>query len=170
MGREIRMVPPNWEHPREMKYIERREFTGGQWVDDPEGDYIPLHEDFDADLHKFLADAAKDGWRKALADHDGGPNPDDYVDYKDQPATWFQVYETVTWGTPVTPPFPTKEELINYLVEHGDFWDQERRKEGSDFPCAPWSREAAERFVHAGFAPTMAVDGGKITSINGRSA
>jgi hypothetical protein len=65
--------------------------------------------------------------------------------------TWFQVYETVSEGTPVTPPFATKEELVDYLVANGDFWDQHRGDGG-------WSRENAEAFVGAGFAMSLVVN------------
>jgi hypothetical protein len=76
---------------------------------------------------------------------------------------WWQVYETVSEGTPVTPPFATKEELIEYLVEHGDFWDQRNRH---DYRCyvdpgcyPPWSRKAATTFVmEDGWCPSMTHD------------
>ena len=65
----------------------------------------------------------------------------------EQEKTRLTMYETVSEGTPVTPPFATKEELVNYLVEHGDFWDQHRGHGG-------WSRENAEHFVQAEWAPS----------------
>ena len=36
--------------------------------------------------------------------------------------SWYQLYEVVTLGTPVTPAFATQEELITYMSEYGDFW------------------------------------------------
>jgi hypothetical protein len=69
-------------------------------------------------------------------------------------ATWYQLWETVSEGTPVTPPFATKEELVQYLVEHGDFHDQYRRQEGvKGFKCTPWSRDEAESLVFGGGWP-----------------
>ena len=59
---------------------------------------------------------------------------------QDKEATWFQAWETVTEGTPVTPPFATTDELVDYLVTRGDFWDQERGD-------GPWDRKSAEEFV-----------------------
>ncbi len=81
-------------------------------------------------------------------------------------ATWWQVYETVSEGTPVTPPFATREELVEYLVENGDFWDQARRKRGWTITdCAPWSRATAEKFVlGSGCAPSMISFGGRLMS------
>ncbi len=65
---------------------------------------------------------------------------------------WFQVYETVSEGTPVTPPFATLEELSRYLYTHGCKWDDK-----------PWTRENAEAFCHEGASvPSMVTCGGKI--------
>ncbi len=97
--------------------------------------------------------------------HGPPPDPKRYLPkWSDEEMTWYQVYETVSEGTPVTPPFATREELVEYLVEHGDFWDQSRREEKAmgktiSMNCDPWSREAAERFVFGtGWAPSMMVD------------
>src|SRR5690606_18767318 len=90
-------------------------------------------------------------------EYEGNPPKREYYrTYSDAEATWYQVFETVSEGSPVTPPFATKEELIEYLVANGDFLDQQRRAEGRSMPCAPWSRESAERFVNsARHAPSM---------------
>jgi hypothetical protein len=53
-------------------------------------------------------------------------------------------------GSPVTPPFETKEELVEYLVEFGTFWDQTDGKGG-------WKRENAQRFADSGYAPSMII-------------
>jgi hypothetical protein len=74
---------------------------------------------------------------------------------QDKEATWFQAWETVTEGTPVTPPFATTDELVDYLATRGDFWDQERGD-------GPWDRKSAEEFVKAGWAPTLIVTGKRI--------
>jgi hypothetical protein len=61
--------------------------------------------------------------------------------------TWYQVYENVTEGTPVTPPFATKEALIFYLCNYGTFRGDGRK----------WSQEVAENFVNgSGYLPSMA--------------
>ncbi len=67
---------------------------------------------------------------------------------------WWQVWETVSEGSPVTPAFATAEELIEYLVTFGDDWDQKRGDGG-------WSQEAAEAFVsREGWAPSLIIQGG----------
>jgi hypothetical protein len=167
MGREVRMVPANWDHPQR---DERNNRYG-------HGGYQPMHDqNFDerfaewlADFDRFRANGPSESEReyypRGLADWlqgDGAPpDPTYYRPWRDEDATWFQVWETVSEWTPVTPPFETREALVDYLVEHGDFWQQKRWKEGDRFmqPKPPGhSREAAEQFVMGdGWAPSMVV-------------
>jgi hypothetical protein len=59
--------------------------------------------------------------------HGEPPDPKYYrPPWTEAEATWFQMYATVSEGTPVSPPFATKEELVEYLVANGDYWDQKR--------------------------------------------
>ena len=101
---------------------------------------------------------------------DWSGNPPDVAYYRPNwnksEMTWFQVYETVSEGTPVTPPFEMREELVEYLVANGDFWDQHRRTNGDTImKCEPWSRKAAEMFVFgSGWAPSMISIGGELKS------
>ena len=152
MGREIRMVPPNWENPRYTK----EDAPCPEWI----GDYRPMIDQaYDEALDEWLEGARL--WSEG--NHPDQPQAgtstyDEWVGNKPQPEwhrpeyteepTWLQVYENVTEGTPVTPSFPSSEELVKYLVEHGDFWAQ---KSGT----SPPSREAAERFVSEGYAPSF---------------
>ena len=70
----------------------------------------------------------------------------------------WQVWETVSDGSPVTPVFTTADALIEYLVANGDAWDQHRGDGG-------WSRESAENFVkNTGWAPSLVVSLGKVQS------
>lgn len=74
-----------------------------------------------------------------------------YRPWKDEEATWIQVWQTVSEGSPTTPPFATAEELIEYLTLNGQLYN------GRDMGLnlGPWSRAAAEGFVKAGWAPTL---------------
>ncbi len=154
MGREIRMVDPDWEHPR---YNDHRD------------EYQPMHEYcFDEKFDEWCNDYKL--WR--LGKH---PDQKEYPENKDdlywewagtppdptyylprpfKNPTWIQMYETVSEGTPVSPKFETAEGLINYLVENGDFWDQKRGHGG-------WDRKNAEGFVGRGWSPSGVV---KITT------
>ena len=162
MGREIRRVPPNWEHPKAEN-----------------GNYMVMHDhDFDTAFQEWIAGYElwkKGGHPEQLDDPErytdceyweweGNPPNPDYCRpaFKEEP-TWYQVYETVSEGTPVTPPFETKEELVDYLVEHGTFWDVRRVQDGRQ-PVAGWPQEAAEKFVENEWAPSfmMTIDEGKM--------
>lgn len=180
MGREIRRVIPNWEHPKTQRY--------DQFTRTYEAAYAPLHnESYISALTEWIAHHAL--WEVGehpdqhnanfgdmseyhhYADWGGDAPRSEYYrpEWGDGEATWWQVYETVSEGTPVTPPFATRQELIEYLVENGDFWDQQRRAEGRccgfQMPCAPWTREQAEAFVREdGWAPSMVIQGGAVMS------
>ena len=92
---------------------------------------------------------AEDGERKFYWECDGPPDREYYrPKWTDEERTAYQMYETVSEGTPVTPVFDTPEGLVDYLVAHGDFWGQQGGEGG-------WPREAAESFVRSGWAPSM---------------
>lgn len=172
MGREIRLVPPNWDHP----VIIRRNGN--------EGPQPMLRGDFQTAAKEWKEGLAK--WERGERDDyvseeykhleyweyaGGPPDRECYCPWKPEEATWFQVWETVSEGTPVSPPFATKEELVDYLVANGDFWDQSRRAEGrTTMKCDPWSRADAARFVHgSGWMPSMTVTtSAEGTEINSR--
>lgn len=146
MGREIRRVPPDWEHPR------------------GKNGYEPLHDE------SFREAAAK--WKQNFLAWERGELPEyaepadrlkyEYWEYAGDPpereyyrpdwpegsATHYQMYETVSEGTPVTPHFATKEELVDYLVKYGEFHD---RRGG-------WDRKNAEAFVNREYAPSMIIE------------
>lgn len=154
MGREIRMVPPHWEHPR----WKPGEVCSGRTV----GSYRPCYdEDYETAAKEWIANF--DLWRNGEHDkqdatikyyweYENTPDEETCRPAFEQESTWLQVYETVSEGTPVTPPFATKQEPIDYLSTMGDFWDQKRRE-------GPWNRESAEKFVNAGYFPSMMAEG-----------
>lgn len=149
MGREIRMVPPNWEHPKDDRgnmrpmYDQTFDQAAQEWKDRFSAWGRGKREEY-FDANKYPADYQYWEW--------GGLPPVDreyYRPWQEAEATWYQLWENVTEGTPVTPPFATREELASYLAEHGTFWDDK-----------PWGRERAEAFVRAGAAPSFAFIGG----------
>ena len=146
MGREIRKVPIDWEHPK-----------------NDNGDYKTLYdEDFESAATEWKKGFQKweDGERPSYIDDfegefwewDSGPPDREYYRPKwtDEERTHYQIYETVSEGSPVSPVFATKEGMIEYLVSNGDYWDQKRGSGGR-------SREAAEAFVESGFAFSMII-------------
>lgn len=154
MGREVRRVPPNWKHP------ERDDYRGG-----PQ----PMYDKtFAAAVAEWKAGYAawergerSEGCSESVRSMEfwewHGPPPDReyHRPWADDEATWWQLWETVSEGTPVSPPFATKDELIAYLAERGDFWDQKRGDGG-------WGIERARAFIDAGWSPSLVVLGGKV--------
>jgi hypothetical protein len=162
MGREIRRVPPKWEHPKdeqksELPYIPMfdRDFetTARKWIEDCIAWDNGTHKDIIADPDRKTRIPYYWQWENP-------PDEDTCRPKFTEPATWYQVYETVSEGTPITPPFATKEELVEYLVNYGDFWQQHswenRFKESwyRDARVPGWDREAAVQFVEMEWAPS----------------
>lgn len=167
------MVIPNWEHPKKEKYNYR--YGRDEMVYQPMRDnaFVEAMDQWIAEYTLWkdgkhpdqLSGAAKE--YSEFAEWDGGPPDFEYYrpNWKPEEMTWFQVYETVSEGTPVTPPFETREELVEYLVANGDFWDQKRREKGCTvIDCSPWARKSAEKFVFGdGWAHGVVVVNGQIT-------
>ena len=146
MGREVRRVPPSWQHPCDERglvpmFDEHIDDALEEWLADLDrvrrGDWT----DYERGLYPTLAD-----W---LSDNPA-PRKEYYRPWREDEATWYQVWENVTEGTPISPAFATREELIEYLVEGGDDWDRARGRRG-------YPREAATAFVNAGWAPSFVV-------------
>jgi hypothetical protein len=124
MSREVRMVPASWEHPK-----------------NEQGHHIPL---FDGSFSKraaewdegasrwdkgFVQDYTTDGWKPkdashtdiaSFADWDGErPDEKDYMpDWSDTERTHYQMYESVTEGTPISPVMESPEALARWLADN----------------------------------------------------
>lgn len=111
--------------------------------------------DFDAPLDKV--------WAGYLAPDDA-PYNDETGEYEGWAPTeppegdGWQVWETVSEGSPITPVFPTAAALVDHLSTVGTTWDQ--RSYSWSPAKGPWRREAAEAFVASGWAPSFIAFGG----------
>lgn len=147
MGREIRRVPPDWEHPT---------YTGNEWPRQIAGSHRPIKDEYfvtagEAWLERVRRwEAGEDpdratlearlGRRAFLWEWDSeNPDPDSYRDraWTPEEATHYQVYETVTEGTPESPVFATLAEVEAWLIGEGV------------------SPAAARAFCEEGWAPSM---------------
>jgi hypothetical protein len=120
MGREVRRVPRNWNHPKDKK-----------------GRYIPLLDEFAKRLEEWnigkekwdlgLVDDYNGGWKKkdttgmAFEEWYGKkPVEKDYMPtFKPEERTHYQMYETCSEGTPISPVMETPEELARWLADNG---------------------------------------------------
>lgn len=162
MGREIRRVIPRWEAPLRSGGVPQPMFDRA---------FAPAMREWIAEWEAWERGerpsyCTNESENMQYWEWEGGPPRPEYYrpDWKPEEMTWFQVYETVSEGTPVTPAFATREELVEYLVANGDFWDQKHRAEGGSFMrCTPWPRKEAEHFVFgSGWAPSLIIDGGRV--------
>lgn len=97
MGRQIRMVPADWDHPR-----------------DERGEYIPLHTHFPYNEAE-IAEGLADGWLDASKPNYG---MDIMPQWTPRQATHVQLYENTTEGTPLSPIFDNIDDLCAWAAEN----------------------------------------------------
>jgi hypothetical protein len=150
MGREIRRVPPGWEHPRYGPGRGRgRRKRGG----DREGQLRPCgDEDYETAARRWIEEFEQ--WQhgthpsqpceyaKYYWDYANTPDEDTCRPaFKEEP-THYQIYENVSEGTPVSPVFENLDQLKQWLVAMG------------------YSEESAAGFAEDGFAVSFVVTPG----------
>ncbi len=120
MGREVRRVPADWQHPKRK-----------------DGSYIPLlsrpPSGWDEGKRQWEAGLvtdyrggweAKTGWITHIKTWEGyagkRPNPAHCMpDWPVERRTHWQMYEDTTEGTPISPVFETPESLARWLADTG---------------------------------------------------
>jgi len=124
MGRTVRMVPKDWQHPRDEK---------GKYIPLLGYDYEKCLAEWNEGAKKWAEGMREDytncGW-KPLDGTEGAasyaewagemPVPDDYIPHwLPGVATHFQMYETCSEGTPISPVMETLEALARWLADNG---------------------------------------------------
>ena len=146
MSREIRRVPANWQHPEHdhcPHWGGRDAHKNSISVYQRGKCFHPLYdEDFDTALREWMRNYEL--WKRD--EHDGfeyheiygsPPNPEYYRPaWTPGQATHYQLYETVSEGTPMSPVFETLDELAEWLIENGS------------------SEKAARNFIKIGSVPS----------------
>ena len=152
MGREVRRVPADWQHPKH--------WTGG--MRGPEERYKPLYpgEKYQPAVDEWDEKCAKwkAGWRpdyctseehRAMCYEQWSgqrPHRDDYMpNWPAEQRTHLMMYEDTTEGTPISPAFATPEELARWLADTN----------ASAFGSDGASYEAWLRIALGGWAPSM---------------
>ena len=128
MSREVRMVPKNWEHPKD---------EGGNYIPMFEGSFVHMSNS-EWDLGKamwdngFIFDYEKQDWIKK-SQHQNSLTYDKWAGKRiDEDAhmpnwdasekTHYMMYETTSEGTPMSPAFKTPEELAHWLENNNVPW------------------------------------------------
>ena len=115
MGREIRMVPPGWEHPKDKrgKFIPLLKMTAGEY--DAEAKAFK-RRDFSV-MPSYFRPEYFDG---TFEDWAGRRQPTRRMpDFPAGTATHWMMYESTSEGTPISPAFATAEELARWLADTG---------------------------------------------------
>lgn len=162
MGREVRRVPANWQHPK-----------------DERGHFIPLHDGrylggFAARDAEWMegwrqwqngfCDDWKGGWKPIDPEHRGStftdyngprPSPDEHMpDWPDEQRTHLMMYEDTSEGTPISPAFEAPEELARWLADNG----------ASSFGGMTATYDQWLNVCRGGFAPSAVMVGGRLMS------
>lgn len=157
MGREVRMVPANWEHPKD-EHGDYEPLLGGDY-ESAAAEWDAEHTQWQLGLarnygegpsHVPIEEAYRSGTYTAYSGR--RPSPDDYMPHwPGAERTHFMMYEDTTEGTPISPAFATPEELARWLTDN----------EASAFGRMTGSYEGWLRVAQGGFAPSLVlhVDG-----------
>lgn len=160
MGREVRKVPANWEHPK-----------------NEAGYHIALHDGQSLARRTNEWDQGKAMWALGLRQNwstkeyepteekyvgetweewDGErPDPAEYMPaWHPSVCTHLMMYEDTSEGTPISPVFATPEELAKWCADNG----------ASAFGSSTASYEAWLRIARGGFAPSMIIENGVMKS------
>jgi hypothetical protein len=144
MGREVRRVPADWQHPNYESWTGKTGFK-------------PLHDGDDyQDAHDgFIAKLNAEGLQAAI-DYYGVPDENDYMPrWPPDERTHLMMYENTSEGTPISPAFATPEELARWLVDNN----------ASSFADCTASYEAWLRIAKGGWAPSaVSMGGGELVS------
>lgn len=149
MSRELRRVAKGWHHPM-YRFSHQRFNVFGAQVRDPDG-YVrseirfrPLHQAAPGQvavmLAEYSAECADDGeaCSRTLADW--------MPDWPKDALMHWQIYETVSEGTPVSPVFGTKEELLAWMTQPID--RASIYNAGADRQCMQgMQQDAAEKWL-----------------------
>ena len=139
MGREVRMVPPGWEHPKRA-----------------DGGYDPLFKGYAK---------AKEEWDNYKPEEHNGYSRKDWFgtkplaknympDWSPEEATHLMMYETTSEGTPISPAFATPEKLARWLADN----------DASAFGRMTATYEEWLDMCNAGWAPSGASINGEFVS------
>lgn len=124
-GREVRRVPKDWVHPTAWDTYDARK---GPW-------FVPLQN---RDMLQYYEEGEE------IDEKDFMP------DWKPEEMTHYQMYESVSEGTPLSPVMETPEELAQWLVDH----------KAGFFGYDTTDRETWRRIID-GASPYLMAGGGK---------
>jgi len=130
MGREVHRVPVDFDWPTNKiwpGFCYRTPDCGIESCPDAEDTEVPWSVEDLCAFHRALWDC------------------DEYPELAPPTGTGWQVWETVSEGSPISPVFPDREGLIGWLMSPAYSWGVSQ----------PLTRAQAENFTADGWAPTF---------------
>ena len=127
MGREVRRVPADWQHPKQQV----PDYRTGRMVESykplyPGDRYQPRVDEWDDECAKWKRGKHPDQQdkedRPECYEQWAGQRPhrDDYMpNWPAEQRTHLMMYEDTSEGTPISPAFATPEELARWLADNG---------------------------------------------------
>ena len=156
MGREVRRVPADWVHPQQegrpdvLQPLYDRTFADAarEWREH----FLAWEDGYNA----LLGRRRKEDETEEFWESDGGPPDREYYrpDWPEKTRTHFQMYETVSEGTPISPVMETPEALARWLCDNS----------ASAFAGQTASYEAWLRVARGGYAPSAVTSSEGLTS------
>lgn len=157
MGREVRRVPENWEHPMDWDHKDHHgrhhhkplyegytdaldEWTAEREFWDNDSDDPGRWNNGEARMESKRSGESADLW------HGSRPESGDYMpEWSEAERTHYQMYETTSEGTPLSPVLDTPEKLARWLTDN----------EASASGDLTASYEGWLRVCNGGYAPSM---------------
>ncbi len=168
MGRVVRRVPADWQHPKERNVFRNEEVFKGLHDDsrrsyaDEAADWDEAWQQWQNGLCESYGESEK--WVPLDPEYVGRqytwyagsrPSPDDYMPrWSPEERTHFMMYEDTSEGTPISPAFATPEELARWLADNG----------ASAFGGMTADYDHWLAVARGGFAPSMVIDSGVMKS------
>jgi len=153
MSRELRMVRHDWKHPKG---------ANGRYLGLFEGCIRKWEEGRERWEEGFVWSYNEDDWiaknskhlKMSYEDHNG-PECSDRThmpDWTDEEKTHFQMYETTSEGTPISPVFDNKNDLAQWLVDNN----------ASRFGSVTATYDQWMSIINSGWVPSFVMSKGKI--------
>lgn len=129
MGREVRRVPADWEHPKDEQgncipmYARSYREAWAEWVEERDQWHAGFVRSYKKTGPKWLPKSECKHAKNCqhFEDWNGtAPNSRHHMpDWPDEERTHLMMYEDTSEGTPISPAFETPEELARWLADTG---------------------------------------------------
>ena len=160
MGREVRRVPKDWQHPKDDRgrYIPMFDSSYAAAAAEWEEEYAQWCKGFVRAYGKAEKWEPRDPQYASMRFeewHGRRPTPGDYMpDWPESERTHLQMYEDTSEGTPISPVMETAEELARWLADNN----------ASAFGGMTATYDQWLAMIGKGWAPSAVISGGVLKS------